>query len=263
MFRLPLIPAPRQPAATPAAAAAGAAAVLVALLPVTALTEAHEAAFLAVLDADEKVAAGRRRLAGDRQRYIASHALCRAMLAAATGRPAASLRFAAEPGGRPQLAGRPPDGLQFSLSRTGGLVACAVSRGPVGLDIEAMLAQNADPALAAALFHPDERARLTGLTGAAYRNVFFRIWTLKEAVLKGLGTGLAQPPESFAMAPGEHPALLTPLPGPAWQFATRFPQPDVCLSLAFAGGPVAWCRPSPEALVRALQAGGSRVFSES
>ncbi len=242
----------------------------VALLETGGIGATQEAALFDALDDSERTAARQRRNDDDRRRYIASHALCRALLAAATGQPARGLRFATQAGGRPVLAGG-PDAPWFSLSRTRGLVACAVSAMPVGLDIEAMTAENADPALAAALFHPLEQARLSGHPaqdpGAQdWRTTFFRIWTLKEAVLKGLGTGLAVAPESFAVAPDASPALATPLPGPRWHLDTLFPRPRICLSLAVAGdGGAAFAlrEATPASLLRALQDGSSSVFSDN
>jgi 4'-phosphopantetheinyl transferase len=46
-------------------------------------------------------------------------------------------------------------------------------------------------ALARRFYHPAETAYIAGLADDQQRQAFFRLWTLKEAFFKALGTGLA------------------------------------------------------------------------
>ena len=59
-------------------------------------------------------------------------------------------------------------------------------------------------------FSPAEVAALTNLPAAERISGFFRCWTLKEAVIKGLGVGLALDLASFdvSFASANAPALL-------------------------------------------------------
>ena len=93
--------------------------------------------------------------------------------------------------GRPSLA--PPfdrSGLHFNLAHTDGVVAMAVCRHPrVGVDVEKV--GRAPLAVAERYFSPEEVAQLHALPAKAQPRRFLQLWTLKEAYLKAIGTGLA------------------------------------------------------------------------
>ena len=48
---------------------------------------------------------------------------------------------------------------------------------------------------------PDEQAELAALRGAEKLRLFYRIWTLKEALVKALGTGLFTDASQFQVPP--------------------------------------------------------------
>lgn len=79
--------------------------------------------------------------------------------------------------------------LHFNLSHTGISAAIAVSRYPVGVDLEVIGERDVD-ALSAIVCHPKERAELTYLRGMAKSVRFLQLWTRKEACLKAVGTGV-------------------------------------------------------------------------
>lgn len=144
-----------------------------------------------LLDADERRRA--RRFAHDRDRrlYVAAHALKRLMLSAYAGGAPQDWRFETAPGGKPRLVGGQTP--HFNLSHCEGLVACAVSRvAAVGIDVETVR-HPAPFELVSGHFAPAERLWLSGLEAARRDIGFFRLWTLKEAVLKASGDGLALP----------------------------------------------------------------------
>jgi 4'-phosphopantetheinyl transferase len=103
----------------------------------------------------------------------------------------AQWQFGASPEGRPLLA--PPfdrSGLHFNLAHTDGVVAMAVCRHPrVGVDVEKL--GRASLAVAERYFSAAETAQLRALPPEAQPRHFVRLWTLKEAYLKAIGTGLA------------------------------------------------------------------------
>lgn len=95
------------------------------------------------------------------------------------------------PAGKPLLRDN-PDHLQFNLSHSHGLIACAVSYGQqIGLDIDFWRRRNRYLAIAQRYFHPSEFQQLQQLSGTAQQQYFYRLWTLKEAWLKAEGSGLA------------------------------------------------------------------------
>ncbi len=104
------------------------------------------------------------------------------------------------PHGKPFFPDRP--GLQFSLSHTKGVVACAVSDRPCGLDIEL---ENRKVNLAAArrFFTPREIA----YAGNDVQR-FLEVWTRKEALIKRDG-GMPCPLNELETT--GHPEILTKL----------------------------------------------------
>ena len=81
-------------------------------------------------------------------------------------------------------------GLHFNLAHTSGVVAMAVCRHErVGVDVEKL--GSAPLAVADRFFSAAEAAQLRSLPPDAQPRRFMRLWTLKEAYLKAVGTGLA------------------------------------------------------------------------
>ncbi|MCI8537367.1 MAG: 4'-phosphopantetheinyl transferase superfamily protein [Oscillospiraceae bacterium] len=87
------------------------------------------------------------------------------------------------PGGKPVLSGFP-----FSLSHAGDWAVCAVSDGPVGVDLERErpLRHAVERRLTA-----NEQNELGQLPPEQWASGFFDLWVLKEAALKYTGQGLA------------------------------------------------------------------------
>ena len=87
-------------------------------------------------------------------------------------------------------------GVSFNLSHAGQYAVCAVGRGALGCDIERMRPYS--ERVAERFFHPYETGLLASEPDPERRQaLFFRLWTLKESVLKASGKGLTQPLNSF------------------------------------------------------------------
>ena len=89
------------------------------------------------------------------------------------------------------MVGGVPSPVGFSVSHSGGhgLIAL-VPHGRIGVDVEERTPRrnlNDDIRL---LFAPGERAELEAADGDRRTDLFYRLWTLKEAVLKAAGLGL-------------------------------------------------------------------------
>ena len=81
-----------------------------------------------------------------------------------------------------------------SLSHSGDRVLGALATaGLVGVDVERIRPRKEWDELASFALHPAERERIDALQGAARWRGFYRAWTLKEAMAKALGIGLALP----------------------------------------------------------------------
>lgn len=86
--------------------------------------------------------------------------------------------------GKPYLAGRPD--ISFNLSHCAGLAVCGVSAAEIGVDCELIRAYSGN---AAKRIFSDAEIRLVS-ESAVPDETFFRIWTLKEALGKAMGTGI-------------------------------------------------------------------------
>lgn len=166
---------------------------------------AREAVASTWLDAAEQSRSRRFRNAPARRRYVLCRAALRALLCEQIGCANEQLSFGAADGGKPfaLLDGRPV-GVAFNVSHSGehGLIALAPA-GRVGVDVEEYAPRRNLDRLAGAVFGPNEQAELAATSGDDRIRLFFRLWALKEAVTKALGTGLSLDASRF-----EIPALM-------------------------------------------------------
>lgn len=86
----------------------------------------------------------------------------------------------------------------FNISHTDGLVALALARAPIGVDVEWLARPGRTVELAERYFAKAEVAALRALPIEHQRDRFFALWTLKESYIKARGEGLAIPLDSFA-----------------------------------------------------------------
>ena len=116
------------------------------------------------------------------------------------GEPPASLRFRAAVRGKPELdrdsSGANPAGKQptlcFNLSHSSELALIAVCRDhELGVDLERVRTIHEADRIVASFFSPAEHAEFATISDDLKPLAFFRGWTRKEAILKGLGIGLA------------------------------------------------------------------------
>ncbi|UQX05471.1 4'-phosphopantetheinyl transferase superfamily protein [Streptomyces sp. RerS4] len=172
--------------------------------------------------------------------YAAAHVALRRLIGWYTRTSPQELRFTrepcpgcGEPHGRPAVVS-PRVALHFSLSHSAGVAMVAVAGVPVGVDVERLPGAETIEVCSRAL-HPDERSELASVAeGEVRRELFGRIWTHKEAFLKGLGTGLSRSPavDYLGVDVGRHPEGWTVLgipcgPTHAAAIAVRGPAPDV------------------------------------
>lgn len=170
----------------------------------------------AVLAEDEKQRARRYRLEPDREYFIARRGILRFLLGKYLAIPAAQVRLAYNPYGKPLLTGGDTgDHLRFSLSYSGGQAFYAFTRlSRVGVDLERVQSDPALLELARTYFTPNELKSFDLLTGEARMRAFFRCWTRKEALLKAQGAGLMISPERIEVNfDPERPVQMRTVPG--------------------------------------------------
>ena len=163
---------------------------------------------------DERERARRERIVRPRPRR--QFTLCRAALRTVLCRALScsndELSFGASTYGKPfAVVGGVPNPIAFNVSHSGrhGLIALA-PEGRIGVDVEERSARRDIDGDIRLLFAPDERARLNKANGHRRLALFWRLWTMKEALVKASGTGLARDTTSFTIPPAmDHRARRT------------------------------------------------------
>lgn len=223
--------------------------------------DAEAIAVVGDLTRSERARRDRYRFERSRREFALGRALLREVLGERLGIAPRDVAFRISEGGKPELAG-PGEGedeldidgiraagegaaegtpwiasaggaespsLHFNLSHSHGLVLCAVSSiGPVGIDVETIDPERASLDIARRYFSDRETAIFAALPERDRPVAFHRIWTLKEAYVKALGTGLRTPLADFrfpnALAEEEEPRIEfaegVPQDPAEWRFAT-------------------------------------------
>jgi phosphopantetheinyl transferase len=126
----------------------------------------------------------------NRRSVVASRVLLRIGLSRAAEHKVepAAWRFAVDASGRPAVAEAFPR-IHFSISHLDPLVLVAVSATlEIGIDVEC-IDQDVSPDVIAEFSHLDEHHAVGGLPRPREIREFIRLWTLKEAYTKMVGTG--------------------------------------------------------------------------
>lgn len=77
--------------------------------------------------------------------------------------------------------------LDFNLTHSDGIVACAIADQAVGIDVEYM--KEINPDIIKQVLSRDEMFFLQANSNEIRKKLFYQIWTRKEAYLKAIGTG--------------------------------------------------------------------------
>lgn len=161
-------------------------------LPTANFREDELADFAKVLSPQEQYQANRFAFDKDRRSYVMAHWLVRKVLSHYV--PVAPDQWEFKRGlfGKPSIsAPEQIPQLEFNLSHTVGMVACAITcAGAIGVDVERVRMREYLN-VARRFFAPEEVQQLEHLPEQEQRSAFFRLWTLKEAYIKALGKGLS------------------------------------------------------------------------
>ncbi|MFL6665329.1 MAG: 4'-phosphopantetheinyl transferase family protein [Rhizobacter sp.] len=138
--------------------------------------------------------------------------------------PPLSWQFVSGAAGKPAVA--PPFPHCFNLSHSDHCVAIAIADAEVGVDIERLRPMPSAPSLAQWVLHADER-RWYERHGHDIET-FFRLWTLKEALLKAAGTGFSYPANQVGWQGLDEPWATARFAGQRWRgFSRRIGQSAV------------------------------------
>lgn len=167
--------------------------------------DAHFAALYDALPEFRKSKVNSLRMKPDKMRSVAAWTLLEKALILENVIPANGRSFTEDDFNFPEF-GRPSlknySYIHFNLSHSGSKVLCSVSDVPTGCDVEKIPSR-----------YDTERIAKRFYTAAEYRYIeneadedkkkelFYRIWTLKESYVKTTGAGLALPYKSFSVDP--------------------------------------------------------------
>jgi 4'-phosphopantetheinyl transferase len=121
------------------------------------------------------------------------------VLAGYLDEPPDALSFDRRPDGKPFLVH--PSAPCFNLSHSGALVAVAVARREVGVDIEQLRPVAHRDGVAERIMNPDELARYQALDDVARSDFLLWVWARKEALVKATGEGIRRSLQEVACEP--------------------------------------------------------------
>ncbi len=190
-----------------------------------------------LLTSEERARKLRFRFEEGRLEYLVTRALVRTVLSRYTDVAPDKWRFRNQPDGRPEvvqpnLATTP----RFNLSHTRGLIACLVARDrDVGVDVENTTRSIGFLDIADRYFSPCEAADIRSLPDSSRRKRFFEYWTLKESIIKAMGTRMSSGLSRFSF--DLRTDVIRATFGPSvpenptgWQFLLREIDPDHVLA---------------------------------
>jgi 4'-phosphopantetheinyl transferase len=150
--------------------------------------------FAKMLSDDELSRADRLYFQQHRQRFIAGRGILRTILGRYLEVAPQELQFCYEAFGKPVLAEQFSESkISFNLSHCQGMALCAVTRSStIGIDLEYTRPVSDVLMLAEQFFSQAEYAMMRSLPPNQKQEIFFRLWTCKEAYLKATGAGISQ-----------------------------------------------------------------------
>ena len=189
----------------------------------------REASSLLWLNEEERARWRQYPLPGPRRRFALCRAALRAVLCRRLGCSNERLSFGSSCRGKPfALVDEVPAAISFNLSHSGkhGLIAL-VPHGRLGVDVEEYVPRGDFDELSEAVFGPHEQSALARARGRDRVRLFFRLWTIKEALIKALGLGFTLDVSQFEVPPALHRGRTS---------VFRFPQlPEVQWRVEYIG----------------------------
>jgi 4'-phosphopantetheinyl transferase len=165
-----------------------------------ALTTSDQAVLYTLLDLEEQNRFASLRRPSAKRQYLLAHVLLRVLASRRLGVHARDIVFEREKGRKPKIVWPDDTVIDFSISHTEGMVACALMfNGKIGIDVEYRAGTIDTAQIARACLTEDEQEHLASLEHEDRRDVFFDLWTIKEAYLKGMGTGLGISPREVGV----------------------------------------------------------------
>lgn len=151
------------------------------------------------LDAEELARMNRFKVARPRTQYVLCRSALRACLCYTLGCGNSDLSFGYGEFGKPFaiVSGR-QDPVSFNVTHSGqhGLIAVSKSC-RLGVDAEIRRDNRDFDGIGEKVYGENERSALKVCAGAAKSRMFYRLWAMKEALIKAIGTGFSLNPSRF------------------------------------------------------------------
>src|SRR5262249_919029 len=144
---------------------------------------------------EEEERAGRFRFAEHRETFSAARSALRVILARYLQCDPSSIRFSLGPNGKPFVEHpQAASAMHFNLSHSERYAVVALTDvGRVGVDLEKIRLDTPETEIAKRYFSSREQEWLLAHSENDRKRAFFRLWVLKEAIIKADGRGLAMP----------------------------------------------------------------------
>ncbi|MEB3309365.1 MAG: 4'-phosphopantetheinyl transferase superfamily protein [Snowella sp.] len=186
---------------------------------------------VALLSEDEITRANRYQFPHLRTRYQVAHGILRILLGNYLNLHPQHIEFIYSDRGKPQLAAHcNPLNLQFNLSHSDNLALVGIGYNQrLGVDVECLRSLKNAELLAQRFFSPTEAKLFKPVNPQTQEQIFFQLWTAKEAYLKATGEGIAGgldqveiglTPLRFLKCP------QSPNPDPQWALQSFSIEPD-------------------------------------
>ena len=159
----------------------------------------HEERAFELLDKRERARWNRFVVDGARRRFALCRAALRVNLCERLGCSNEDLSFGYLEHGKPfAIVDGVPSEASFNVSHSGGhgLIGFARQDG-LGVDVEVRAPLRDFDGIGDRVYGPRERRALSTVAGGEKAALFYRLWSLKEALIKALGTGFSLNPSGF------------------------------------------------------------------
>jgi 4'-phosphopantetheinyl transferase len=159
------------------------------------------------LHALERERAARFRFERDRRRFTLCRGLLRTLLGDYLSLEASEIELQAGPHDKPELVSPAAPRLEFNLSHSDQAALFAFAAGRrVGVDVERIHSPMDVSGLAQQVFTAAEIEKLSATPEQGKGDLFFTVWTQKEAFIKAVGLGLSAPVREITVGEGLIPA---------------------------------------------------------
>lgn len=195
-------------------------------------------AYAKFLNAEETERAQRFYFLKDRQYFTITRACLRLLLGKYLNQAPADIHFTLNQYGKPFVA---EQALHFNVTHSQDIALIAFNLNQaLGVDIEKITREVEYLDLAQRFFAEEEIQQLTSVPVTQQAQVFFNIWTRKEAFIKAIGQGLSFPLTKFAVTGllDRPPALIrvddNEFAKLSWMFTSFVPATDYLAALGVA-----------------------------